>query len=77
MAMSAERQEHVEQLMPELDAMGLVGHLDRVAERHLEVVEADAERDLKLVDQDKEDDDEARINVLAQNPRLEEGRPDA
>jgi hypothetical protein len=56
--------------------MRFVGDLDGVAEIPLEEVEAQRKRHLELIDQDKEEDIGARINVLPQNDRLIRPRPD-
>ena len=64
-----QRHEDDHELIPERDPMRFVGDLDRVAEIPLEEVEAQRQRDLELIDQDEEEDVDARINVLAQDER--------
>ena len=61
-----ERQKDAEELMPELDAMGLVGNLDGVAEIVLEEVEPDPQRDLELVDEDQRHHRPPRVKSLGQ-----------
>ncbi len=69
-----QRQEDVDQLVPERDAMRVVGDLDGVAESHLEIVEPDAQRDLELVDQDQEVDADAPVDVLRHRQRGQQRR---
>ena len=68
-----ERRENEDQLIPEGDAVRFVGDLDRVAEVVLPEVEPDADRDLKLVDQDEEDDAGARVAALPHRDRRQQG----
>src|SRR5271170_3944876 len=69
-----QRQEDNEQLVPESDAMAFVGNLDRVAEIILKEVQANAERDLKLVEQDEKDDAGPRVGGLPDDQRTQQGR---
>ena len=56
--------------------MGFVRDLDRVAEIPLEEVEAQGERDLKLIDEDEKEDIGAGIEVLPDNDRPNRQRVD-
>ncbi len=70
-----QRNEHPEQLLPERGLVDGVRNLDGVAERPVEEIEPDAERDLKLIDEDQEEDVDPRIEALAQGHRRQ--RPGA
>ena len=56
--------------------MRRVGNLDGVAERAVEEVEANAERNLELVDQDQEEDVDAGVEALAERDRRDRPGPD-
>ena len=60
-----QRNEHEKQLGPERAHMSRIRNLDGVAERSVEEIEPDAESDLELVDEDQEEDVDARIEALA------------
>ena len=61
------RHEHEHELVPERDPVRFVGDLNGVAEISLEEVEAQRQRDLKLVDEDEEVDVDAGVEVLPQD----------
>src|SRR5271170_3086375 len=58
--------EDADELMPERGPVDFVGNLNGVAEVAVEEIEANAERDLKLIDEDQEEDVDAPIETLAQ-----------
>ena len=64
-----QRREDSEQLVPEGDPMGFVRNLDGVAEIPVEEIQPNAQRHLELVDQNQEKDVDARIEALAQDRR--------